>query len=76
VPPETMKKVAATRGQSVRRADFFFFGESRVGGSGGCVALAVANCDGFLLERLTLSCCQRVWIACELPGAFDFQESR
>jgi hypothetical protein len=42
--------VAATKGQSVRRADFFFFGESRVGGSGWCVALAVANCDGFLLE--------------------------
>ena len=35
------------------------------------MALAVANCDGFLLERLTLSCCQRDWIACELPGEFD-----
>ncbi|PYV50869.1 MAG: hypothetical protein DMG92_06230 [Acidobacteria bacterium] len=62
-----MKKVAATRGQSVRRADFFFLGESRVGERWGRGALAVANCYGFLLERLTLSCCQWAGPLAKIP---------
>jgi type IV secretory pathway protease TraF len=54
VPPETIKKVAATKGQSVRRTDFFLLaGEVRARVAGetcGGAALAVANSDGFLLE--------------------------
>src|SRR2546429_5006562 len=54
-----MKKVAATRGQRVRRIYFvFFFWGTTVAGEG-CemlaVAVAVANFYGFLLRRLTLT---------------------
>jgi hypothetical protein len=38
----------------------------------GCAALAVANCDGFLLERLTLSCSQRGWIRLRSFPFFDY----
>jgi len=57
VPPETIKKVAAIRGHSVRRIDFFRgaragieLGWTRLEG-----AVAVANSDGFLPMRLTLT---------------------
>src|SRR6266436_5865086 len=60
-----MKKVAATRGHSVRRIDFFvllfvFSNEGAAAGiTPGCerleVAVAVANFYGFLLRRLTLT---------------------
>src|SRR5258708_29755499 len=53
-----MKKVAATRGQSVRRTNFFRLGTTARGwGFSFCWrgALAVANFDVFLLKRLTLS---------------------
>src|SRR5271165_3666916 len=56
-----MKKVAATRGQRVRRMDFFLVwlrGET-AGTKSGCEmlagAVAVANFYGFLLRRLTLT---------------------
>src|SRR2546429_8695862 len=60
-----MKKVAATRGHSVRRIDFFvllfvFSNEGAAAGiTPGCERLegsvAVANFYGFLLRRLTLT---------------------
>src|SRR5258708_33231293 len=53
-----MKKVAATRGHSVRRTNFFRLGTTARGwGFSFCWrgALAVANVDVFLLKRLTLS---------------------
>src|SRR5581483_7920342 len=54
VPPETMKKFAATRGHKVRRMDFLRGTTAKdccwvVG------TLAVANFDVFLLGRLTLT---------------------
>src|SRR5215468_328975 len=52
-----MKNVAATRGHSVRRIDFFR--EATAGLANDCEmsagAVAVANFDGFLLKRLTLT---------------------
>src|SRR5260370_30012229 len=54
-----MKKVAATRGHSVRRMDFFVFLNGGAAARVGCERLeggvAVANCYGFLLRRLTLT---------------------
>src|SRR5438477_9889501 len=56
VPPDTIKKVAATKGHKVSLPNFLFRGrtdscvdDDRVG------ALAVANFYGFLLKRLTLT---------------------
>jgi len=64
-----MKKVAATSGQSVRRTDFFL-GRTAKGFCGDALgALAVANCDGFPLERLTLSYSVAGWFAFELPSS-------
>ena len=51
VPPDTMKKVAATNGQSVRWADFLL--ELLAVGLGDCAAvLSVDNSYGFLLNGL------------------------
>jgi hypothetical protein len=53
-----MKKVAATKGQSVRRTDFFQVGTAERGwevSSCGRWALAVANFYVFLRKRLTLT---------------------
>src|SRR4051812_30579037 len=70
-----MKKVAATSGQSVRRTDFFRLGDvlwaGIAGESSGRTGLAVANCDGFLLRRLTLSYSARAGRF----GAFRGQDS-
>jgi hypothetical protein len=64
-----MKKVAATSGQSVRRTDFLL-GKTATGCCGYSVgALAVANFDGFLLERLTLSYSIAGWFVFELPSS-------
>jgi len=54
-----MKNVAATRGQSVRRDDFFRWDGGTTTGAGWktlwLVALAADNFYGFLLKRLTLT---------------------
>src|ERR1035437_540878 len=74
VPPETIKKVAATRGHRVRRIDFFVFwnGGTTAGTTLGCgmlaVRVAVANFYGFLLKRLTLTTASPLTFVTRLPG--------
>src|SRR5467141_1353042 len=73
-----MKKVAATRGQRVRRIDFFVFlfvfsnEGAAVGITPGCErlegAVAVANFYGFLLRRLTLTTASPLTFFTRLPG--------
>jgi len=76
VPPETIKKVAATKGHKVRRTKFCFWDFAGGGVSGAmlcgfqAVVLAVANFDGFLLKRLTLTTSA---VAAEAPGYCGFQ---
>jgi hypothetical protein len=72
-----MKKVAATKGHSVSRMDFFFvllMGGATVDGD--CarlvVAVAVANFDGFLLKRLTLTTASPLKNFSRLPGELRF----
>src|SRR5436190_604898 len=56
VPPDTIKKVAATRGHKVSLPNFLFRGRTEMSGLDDRVgALAVANFYGFLLKRLTLT---------------------
>src|SRR5581483_1082448 len=55
VPPDTIKKVAATSGHKVRRTDFFRSGSAKACCSGWVDAVAVANFYVFLLKRLTLA---------------------
>src|ERR1700739_4166688 len=55
VPPDTIKKVAATRGHKVSLPNFLFWGTTGSCWVGWVGALAVANFYGFLLKRLTLT---------------------
>src|SRR5246500_960348 len=55
VPPDTIKKVAATRGHKVSLPNFLFWGTTESCEVGWVGALAVANFYGFLLKRLTLT---------------------
>jgi hypothetical protein len=71
-----MKKVAATKGQRVRRMDFFFgwwaWGAAVSEGCGMLVdAVAVANFYGFLLKRLTLTTASPYDVLSQFPGWSD-----
>src|SRR5882672_722672 len=55
VPPDTIKKVAATRGHKVSLPNFLFRGRTDKDGDVVAGALAVANFYGYLLKRLTLT---------------------
>src|SRR5579863_1754485 len=80
VPPDTIKKVAATRGQSVRRTNFFRLGTTARGWEvSSCCRLAVANFYGCLLKRLTLTTASplsllrlRRRLSARLPGLLRF----
>src|SRR6266404_2732872 len=71
VPPETIKKVAAIRGQSVRRIDFFRGAAVETGWTMLEGAVAVANSDGFLPKRLTLTTASP-FTSSRLPGEQRF----
>src|SRR6266576_2862935 len=71
VPPETIKKVAAIRGQSVRRVDLFRGVTARAGWAMLEGAVAVANSDGFLPKRLTLTTASPL-TSSRLPGEQRF----
>src|SRR5579863_10048073 len=72
VPPDTIKKVAATRGQSVRRTNFFRLETTARGWEfSSCCRLAVANFYGCLLKRLTLTTASPL-IALAAPGLLRF----
>src|SRR5438270_6123531 len=75
VPPETMKKVAATRGHKVRRTNCCFW--DFAGGVTSCgfqagELVAVANFDVVLRMRLTLTTSA---VAAEAPGNSDSRDS-
>jgi hypothetical protein len=65
-----MKKVAATKGQSVRRIDFLRGAAAGIKPGGGMLAVrvAVANFYGFLLRRLTLTTASPLKIVLAAPG--------
>ena len=69
-----MKKVAATKGQSVRRTNFFRVGTAARGWGllQLLTRLAVANFYGFLLKRLTLATASPLTFVSRLPGVSDF----
>jgi len=64
--------VAATRGQSVSRMDFFVFlswgATESEGGGMLAVRVAVANFYGFLLKRLTLTTASPLKMLLAAPG--------
>src|SRR6478736_4704570 len=70
VPPDTIKKVAATRGHKVSLPNFLFWGRTDKDGDVVAGALAVANFYGFLLKRLTLTTASPLNVT-RLPGNSD-----
>ena len=71
VPPDTIKKVAATRGHKVSLPNFLFRGRTDKDGDVVAGALAVANFYGFLLKRLTLTTASPLNRLARLPGYSD-----
>src|SRR5215831_4500019 len=67
-----MKKVAATKGQRVRRTNFFRLGTTDRWGFSSCCRLAVANFYGCLLKRLTLTTASPLKLLSRLPGSCVF----